>query len=713
MDRNRMFNSVRNESRFEETAGSKINDSRGHEDVIRDRQTQTYKGYEDNTGIREKINSHRYGHHENGAHSYSGIYESGISDGRDVTDTAKYANTSAGSVGSFKTAENETKERIKENASDVRTDAGMIGYADMYGKYSAYAKRSRHREEIDLSENTPGIDVRVTGSEAIKNKARGSAETKKNTVSKIKGASKDSYRKRAASKKGKFNKKAGGGAKKASLDKIKTDTIADTVNRSNKDDNAAVQAAVAAYKVTGRLPVGASFSKDPRLKALRNKVNNANAQKFLKKAGITVKSGDKTVTNRTGKAVESALNRSEGKYSGRASSKISEIRKKEAAKKARQVKAAQQKKALKNFRQAKEEEKRIVHTARGIKQVAIRFANKLKYFATRNVTVIVAVATMIVVFIVISAGFASCAMAFSSATGTYMGGTSDATDFNMTDTDSYFTQKEMELQEKIDNIPTDYPDYDEYVYDLDDIGHDPSKLMAYLSSKFGSYELSTVQSELDSLFDELYKLTLTPKIEIRTRMVTKTAEDGTTYEVSEEYEWRILMVTLKKKDFDIVAKGRLNTDDEKEMYDIYIGTGGAHQAFYNPFTVDWKAHVSSEFGWRIHPILGKEKFHNGIDIALPTGTEVHACSTGKVIQSYMSSTAGNYVVVQDATGYTCHYMHLSSRAVVVGDVVKHGDLIGKVGSTGRSTGPHLHLGIKDDKGEWMNPRFLLSDYVPK
>ena len=99
MDRNRMFSSVRNASRFEETAGSKINDSRGHEDVIRDRQTQTYKGYEDNTGIREKINSHRYGHHENGAHSYSGIYESGISDDRDVTETAKYAKTSADSEG--------------------------------------------------------------------------------------------------------------------------------------------------------------------------------------------------------------------------------------------------------------------------------------------------------------------------------------------------------------------------------------------------------------------------------------------------------------------------------------------------------------------------------------------------------------------------------------------------------------------------------------
>lgn len=701
MDRNRLYKSVKSYSRFEETAGIKIND----------RQNQIYKGYEEGTSINDKISTGRYGHHESGAHSVSGNNRSTIDD-RDAPDATRYGSKTVSS-----------EPATTGHDTGTTQDMGMSGYSEMYGKYSEYAKNSRHQEEIDLSEIKPDVNVRVTGSKALKNKARGSAETKKNTVSKAKGASKDSYKKRAASRKGKFKTKAGGGAKKASLDKIKTETIAQTVDKSNEDNNAAVQAAVAAYKVTGRLPVGASFSKDPRLKALRNRVNNANVQKFLKKAGIgknagetgagTVSTGDKPVAGKTGRASGKEVHPSSGKYSKRAVSNISDLRKKEAAKMARQVKAAQQKKALKNFRQAKDAEKRTVHTVRGIKQMAVRFANKLKYFAARNVTVIVAAATMIVIFIVVSAGFASCAMAFSSATGTYLGGASDASDFDMTDTDSYFTQKEMELQEKIDNIQTDHPGYDEYVFDIDDIGHEPARLMAYLSSRFGSYELSTVQSELDSLFDELYALTLTPRTETRTRMVTRTAEDGTTYTVSEEYEWKILTVALRKKDFDTVAKGRLRDDDEKEMYDIYIGTGGAHQAFYNPFTVDWKAHVSSEFGWRVHPILGKDKFHNGIDIALPAGTEVHACSTGKVIQSYMSSTAGNYVVVQDATGYTCHYMHLQSRAVSVGDVVKHGDLIGKVGSTGRSTGPHLHLGIKDAKGEWMNPRFLLSDFVPK
>ena len=69
------------------------------------------------------------------------------------------------------------------------------------------------------------------------------------------------------------------------------------------------------------------------------------------------------------------------------------------------------------------------------------------------------------------------------------------------------------------------------------------------------------------------------------------------------------------------------------------------------------------------------------------------------------------VIVQDETGYTAHYMHLNSRSVAVGDVIKHGEIIGTVGSTGNSTGPHLHFGVKDNSGEWINPRFVLSDFV--
>ena len=372
MDRNRLYKSVKSYSRFEETAGSKIND----------RQNQTYKGYEEGTSIHDKININRYGHHESGAHSVSGSYGAAMDD-RDGPDATRY---------SGKAVSTEPAASGYDTGS-VR-DTGVSDYPEMYGKYSEYARNSRHQEEIDLTEIKPGVDVRVTGSEALKNKARGSAETKKNTVSKAKGANKDSYKKRAASKKGKFKTKAGGGAKKASLEKIKTETIAESVNRLNEDENAAIQATVAAYSVTGRLPVGASFSKDPRLKAIRNRVNNANAMKFLKKAGISRSvseksdtagvTGSKSSTGKTGKPTGREIHHPEGKYSGRAAGKVSELRKKEAARKAGQIKAAQQKKALKQFRQAKDAEKKTVHTVRGIKQVAIRFANKLKYFVTRN-----------------------------------------------------------------------------------------------------------------------------------------------------------------------------------------------------------------------------------------------------------------------------------------------------------------------------------------
>ena len=134
--------------------------------------------------------------------------------------------------------------------------------------------------------------------------------------------------------------------------------------------------------------------------------------------------------------------------------------------------------------------------------------------------------------------------------------------------------------------------------------------------------------------------------------------------------------------------------------------------FANPFTIDWRSKVTSEFGYRIHPISKVEKFHNGIDIGMPTGTEIHSCSDGIVISSTYSSSAGNYIVIRDSeSGYTLHYMHMSVRKAQVGDVVKTGDVIGLVGNTGNSTGSHLHLGIKDVSGNWINPRDVLSTEI--
>lgn len=104
--------------------------------------------------------------------------------------------------------------------------------------------------------------------------------------------------------------------------------------------------------------------------------------------------------------------------------------------------------------------------------------------------------------------------------------------------------------------------------------------------------------------------------------------------------------------------------------------------------------VSSRFGWRQHPIGGDIRLHNGIDLPQPAGTPVFATADGVVERiSWQPNGLGLAMCLEHATGYQSIYGHLSGYAVREGDKVKRGTLIGRVGSTGRSTGPHLHYTI--------------------
>ncbi|MCR4656294.1 MAG: peptidoglycan DD-metalloendopeptidase family protein [Lachnospiraceae bacterium] len=112
--------------------------------------------------------------------------------------------------------------------------------------------------------------------------------------------------------------------------------------------------------------------------------------------------------------------------------------------------------------------------------------------------------------------------------------------------------------------------------------------------------------------------------------------------------------------------------------------------------------ISDEFGMRVHPTLGIEKFHNGIDMAAPTGSRILAAYDGEVIAASYSSTMGNYIMIDHGDGLISLYMHASAVSVSKGQLVVRGQQIGKVGSTGRSTGPHLHFGVRKD-GSYVNP----------
>ncbi|MEA4900994.1 murein hydrolase activator EnvC family protein [Desulfitobacterium sp.] len=104
--------------------------------------------------------------------------------------------------------------------------------------------------------------------------------------------------------------------------------------------------------------------------------------------------------------------------------------------------------------------------------------------------------------------------------------------------------------------------------------------------------------------------------------------------------------------------------------------------------------VSSPYGWRIHPVTGEKSLHTGTDIPAPGGTAILAAGTGKVIMAGWYGAYGNAVIIDHGGGYTSLYGHQSRIGVSVGDQVKAGDVIGYVGTTGWSTGNHLHFEVR-------------------
>ncbi|HEY8343981.1 MAG TPA: peptidoglycan DD-metalloendopeptidase family protein [Bacillota bacterium] len=115
-----------------------------------------------------------------------------------------------------------------------------------------------------------------------------------------------------------------------------------------------------------------------------------------------------------------------------------------------------------------------------------------------------------------------------------------------------------------------------------------------------------------------------------------------------------------------------------------------------------KARISSNFGWRMHPILKKNKFHSGIDLAVPTGTAVAAADSGRVLVSGWNGGYGYFIAIDHGNGISTAYGHNSRLLVKEGDIVTKGQTISLSGNTGLSTGPHLHFEVRKD-GKPVNP----------
>jgi murein DD-endopeptidase MepM/ murein hydrolase activator NlpD len=134
---------------------------------------------------------------------------------------------------------------------------------------------------------------------------------------------------------------------------------------------------------------------------------------------------------------------------------------------------------------------------------------------------------------------------------------------------------------------------------------------------------------------------------------------------------------------------------------------GNRQYVGTPFNFSWLPYVSSYYGYRVHPISGDKDYHTGVDIAVPTGTEILAGGDGVVIETGTNGDYGLAVLVDYGKGITARYAHCSALLVSAGQAVKKGDVIGFVGDTGTSTGPHLHMEVLKN-GYTLNPLYFVD-----
>lgn len=215
--------------------------------------------------------------------------------------------------------------------------------------------------------------------------------------------------------------------------------------------------------------------------------------------------------------------------------------------------------------------------------------------------------------------------------------------------------------------------------------------------------------------------------EERTRTVTTVDEDGNEVETQETYTVAVPISDLQEiyqnigqlTGTEVTPEQQANADSVYNIvkYGVSTGTEGwipgadvpfiGADGFCSPIGENWRNVVTSEFGYRSDPFTGERRGHTGIDLAVPTGTSIRAALTGTVtVSTYNQGGYGYYVMIDHGGGLATLYGHCSQLLARVGQTVEAGDVIALSGSTGRSTGPHLHFEVRVN-GERTNPRSYL------
>ena len=204
-------------------------------------------------------------------------------------------------------------------------------------------------------------------------------------------------------------------------------------------------------------------------------------------------------------------------------------------------------------------------------------------FVQSHSHIIIGIAAVGLLVLVIAGSASSCSVLINGGGNVVLGTSYTAEDEDLKGVETDYTKLEDKLRKQIDRIETDHPGYDEYRYNLAEIGHNPYELASLLTVEFENYTRSQVQARLQSIFEAQYELKLEEKVEIRTRKETRVGYrynpiTGTghtyTYQVTVQYEYKILNVTLLNRGVDYVARNSGLTDDQLQRYEVTLECRG-------------------------------------------------------------------------------------------------------------------------------------------
>jgi len=204
---------------------------------------------------------------------------------------------------------------------------------------------------------------------------------------------------------------------------------------------------------------------------------------------------------------------------------------------------------------------------------------------TKNPKVLLVIAALFLLIAVIAGAVSSCSVMFQGAMMNVVSTSYTSENEELIAANDDYTALETALQAQIDNIEREYPDYDEYRYDLAPINHDPHQLASYLTALLQYFKASEVQGELQRVFEQQYKLTLTETVEVRYRTETRTDSEGNSYTVEVPYDYYILNVKLTNKSINTVANSLL-TPEQLELYNVYLQTKGNKPLLFGGGSVD-------------------------------------------------------------------------------------------------------------------------------